>query len=389
VAKSSPGSIPLFRIRGIPVEISYSWILIFVLVSVNLASGWFPATLPNRPAFLYYLLGAISAILLFVCVLAHELSHSLVAIKEGQQVHGIVLHVFGGVSLIEEKQYTAPMEFKVAIAGPILSIVLGFVFYSLRKFLFSEPHSIGYAVLSYLFVINFVLAIFNLLPGFPLDGGRILRSILYYWKKDLLKATKIASRVGVGLAFLLMAYGAIAIFRGYFGGFWTILIGIFLRDAAESTYRQAMVQNTFRGMNVEQIMHSSPVVIPPDISIQQLIDDYFWRYHYGSFPVGNSLALGIIPFTSVKKLSLEDRQRLRVRDVMRPIDDSLRIGPQNTVVEAFQKAMRNGIGRLIVTDGNDGILGYLSLRDIGKAFQDQNRGELLSSLNQKDSIDAP
>jgi CBS domain-containing protein len=237
-------------------------------------------------------------------------------------------------------------------------------------------------------VINFVLAVFNLLPGFPLDGGRVLRSLLFYWKKDLMQATKIASRVGVAFAFLLMVYGAIAIFKGFFGGIWTILIGIFLKDAAESTYRQMLVQNAFGESTVEQIMRSNPVIIPPDITIQELIDDYFWRYPYGSFPVGNMHAVGIIPFTSVKKVAAEDRSRLLVREVMRPIDDSMRISPQNTVVEALQKAMRNGIGRLIVTDPQDRILGYLSLRDIGKAYQDQNqKGEIMNMLRRRDITD--
>jgi Zn-dependent protease len=365
------GSIPLFKIFGIRVEINYSWILIFALVSINLATTWFPAMLPHLSPGLNYALGTISALLLFICVLAHELSHSLVARKNGQHVHGIVLHVFGGVSLIQEGIYKPSVEFKVAAAGPLLSVILGIVFLFLRNLFFPDHQSIPSVMLMYLYFVNFMLALFNLLPGFPLDGGRLLRSLIAFWKKDILIATKIASRIGVGIAFLLMIYGAFSILKGIYSGFWTILIGIFLKDAAESSYKQLQISKTFSGMKVDDVMQKNPIVIPPEITAQQLIDDYFWRYQYGSFPVGDKKALGIIPFTEVKKIKPEDRSHTTVREIMHPIQDSLQIGPDQSIMEAFEKATRNGVGRLIVT-GNDGeILGYISLRDIARAFHEQ------------------
>jgi Zn-dependent protease len=369
---STSGSIPLLKISGIPVEINYSWILIFALISINLGSGWFPATLPQINTSLSYVLGGIAAILLFLCVLAHELSHSLVARKEGLHVHGIILHIFGGVSLIHEGKYKPSVEFKVAIAGPLLSIILGALFLMARRFLFNEPHSILNALFTYLFLVNFMLAIFNLFPGFPLDGGRLLRAILVWWKKDLLVATKIAARVGVAIAILLMVYGAITILRGSLGGFWTILIGIFVKDAAESSYKQMLISQRFEGKLVSDIMQKNPVIIPPDITVQSLIDDYFWRYQYGSFPVGDTHALGIIPFTDVKKISPEDRITTSVREIMHPLSDALQIDPDKTILEAFEKARTNGVGRLIVTNLAGEILGYLSLRDIARAFQEKS-----------------
>lgn len=362
------GSIPLFKIGGIPVEINYSWILIFVLVAANLAVGWFPTHQPGRSLPFYYGMGALSALLLFLCVLAHELSHSIVAKKGGMQVRGIVLHVFGGVSLINEDRYRPGLEFRVAIAGPLLSILLGVLFWFLRIYLFPQEGTTAHSLVTYLYIINFVLAIFNLLPGFPLDGGRVLRSLLALWKKDLVAATRIATRVGIGLAFLLMAWGAVAVLRGNFGGLWTILIGIFLKDAAEMSYKQVQMQNVFRGERIEDIMQKSPVVIPPNITIQQLIDDYFWRYHHGSFPVGNDKALGIISFTDVKKIPPERRSEIQVQEIMKPISSELRALANETILNAFQKATTNGVGRLIVVDSNDRILGYLSLRDIARAF---------------------
>jgi Zn-dependent protease/CBS domain-containing protein len=380
VHRHMQGSIPLFRIAGIPVEINYSWILIFVLVAANLAAGWFPATQPARSTAFYYALGALGALLLFVCVLGHELSHSLIARAGGMTVRGIVLHVFGGVSLINEDHYRPALELRVAIAGPLLSIFLGFLFFMIRTYIFPESGTTGHSLFTYLYFINFVLAIFNLLPGFPLDGGRVLRSVLTLWKKDFVKATRIATRVGVILAFLLMAWGAVAVLRGNFGGLWTILIGIFLKDAAEMSYKQVQMQNVFRGGRIDEIMQRNPVIIPPDITIQQLIDDYFWRYHYGSFPVGqpNDAALGIITFTDVKKIPPEKRQELLVRDVMNPIRAELRTSPEEPILSAFEKATQNGVGRLIVVDPRDHVLGYLSLRDIARAFHHRNQltGEL-------------
>lgn len=378
--KRAAGSIPLFRIRGIPIEINYSWILIFLLVTINLSAGWFPALLPGRPGYVYYLIGAAGAVLLFLCVLAHELSHSIVAQFGGMEVHGIILHIFGGVSLIDEKKYTPALEFRVSAAGPLLSILLGLGFYLLRKHVFVTEGTILYALLTYLYLINFMLAAFNLLPGFPLDGGRVLRSVLAYWKKDLVAATRIASRAGMAVAFLMMAIGALSILRGNFGGFWTILIGIFLREAADSSYRQVVIQNAFSQKWVEQIMQRNPVVVPPTLTIQELIDDYFWRYQYGSFPVGaEGSAVGIVTFSDVKKVPAAERMTLHVSDICHRMSPDLRTRIDEPILDAFRKATHNGVGRLVVTDEDGRILGYLSLRDIARDFK---IGQSLSQSSQ-------
>jgi Zn-dependent protease len=264
-------SVALLKIAGIPVQVNYSWILVFILVSANLAYRWYPEVLPDQPKSVYYALGVFSCIALFLCVLAHELSHSFVARKEGAEVRGIILHVFGGVSLINETQYTPAMEFRVSFAGPLLSVFLGAAFWLLRKF--TTVHSVPYELFSYLYFINISLAVFNLLPAFPLDGGRLLRSALAYWKKDLLAATRIASRVGIWFAFLLMGYGVIGLLSGNFWGIWTVLIGIFLKDAAEMSFRQMLMQDTFRQQTVFEVMQKNPVIVPPQITVQQLIDD--------------------------------------------------------------------------------------------------------------------
>lgn len=341
----------------------------FVLVSANLALRWYPQVLPQYSKSVYYVLGAVSCVALFLCVLAHELSHSFVAKKEGAEVRGIVLHVFGGVSLINETKYTPGMEFRVAAAGPLLSVFLGAAFWAIRK-VFIE-HSIAYEFLSYLFFINVSLAVFNLLPAFPLDGGRLLRALLALWKRDLLKATKIASRVGTWFAFLLMGYGVVGLLSGNFWGIWTVLIGIFLKDAAQMSFRQMLMRDAFRQGTVADIMQNNPVVVPSQITIQELIDEYFWRYHHGSFPVGDDKALGIVSFKDVKKIPQERRGLMRVNEIMYPIQESMRIKMEDTILSAFEKATQNGIGRLIVVDFADRILGYISLRDIASAFRDR------------------
>jgi Zn-dependent protease/CBS domain-containing protein len=362
-------SIPLLRIAGIPIEINYSWILIFVLVSTNLAFRWFPNVMPGRAVVLYYFLGMLGSLVLFACVLAHELSHSLVAKRGGMSVRGIVLHVFGGVSLISEDRYTPALELKVAVAGPLLSVGLGALFLVLRNTMFEDPGTIGNSLLTYLYFINFSLAIFNLLPGFPLDGGRVLRSALALWKKDLIAATRIATRIGVLFAFALIAYGLFVMLSGNFWGLWTILIGIFLKDAAETSYRHARMQNVFARESVHEIMQQNPVIIPADITVQEFIDEYLWRFHHGSFPVANEKALGIVTFADIKKVPTEERASTLIRDVMHPLDDSLRTPPDRSIISALEQASNNGLGRLIVVDKDDRILGYLSLRDIARAFQ--------------------
>lgn len=359
-----------FRIGGIPIEINYSWLLIFVLITINLAYRWFPFTIPGLPASIYYILGTVSAVSLFLCVLAHELSHSLAARRAGSEVKKIVLHVFGGISFINEENYTPWIEFRVAMAGPLLSIFLGIFFWGLRKLIFTEPHTIAFAILTYLYFINLSLAIFNLIPAFPLDGGRVLRSLLALRMKDFLKATKWASRIGVAFAFLLMAYGLGSLLTGELWGFWTILIGIFLKEAADSGYRQVLIRDVFRGGVVGDIMQQQPVVVPPDITIQQAIDQYFWPHHFGSFPVGTNTALGILTFKDVKSLSPEKRNSTLVSDLMHPIRDPLRIAITDRIVQAFEKASHNGVGRLIVVDASDRILGYLSLRDISREIRE-------------------
>lgn len=355
---------PLLKIAGIPIEINYSWILIFALLTANLALRWFPAVLPGRSHVLYYALSAAGALILFLCVLAHELSHSLVARKSGIRVHGIILHVFGGVSLIEEQGYTPALEFRIAIAGPLLSIALGAIFLTLRKTIFPEEGTIGYSIVTYLYFVNFMLAGFNLLPGFPLDGGRVLRSLIGLSKKDLVTSTRIASRVGVFLAILFIVYGLFVVLSGNIWGFWTVLIGMFLKDAAETSYKQVLMRDGFRGGTVKDIMQSSPVIVPPDLTLQQFIDEYLWRYHYGSFPVGDPIAQGIITFSDVKKISAEKRNEFRVRDVMRSLDLSMVASPEDPIAAAFAKANANGVGRLIVVDEEKRIVGYLSMRDI-------------------------
>jgi CBS domain-containing protein len=172
------------------------------------------------------------------------------------------------------------------------------------------------------------------------------------------------------------------VLSGNFWGLWTVLIGIFLKDAAEFSYRQVLMQDLFRGGLVRQIMQSPPVVVPPDITIQQFIDDYLWHHHYGSFPVGDEKALGILTFTDVKKIANDDRRRLLVRDVMHPANENLEIAADQPIMKAFEKASNNGVGRLIVVGPDKKIEGYLSLRDIGRAFQ--QRSELTTKAQGKE-----
>lgn len=363
-------SIPLLKIRGIPVEVNYSWVLIFVLVSVNLATGWFPTMLPGRRLSQYILLGSAASLCMFVCVLIHELSHSLVAQFLGLHVHSIVLHVFGGVSLIKEEHYTPAREFQVTVAGPLSSFLLAAFFLVLRTLIQGR---LAFAILTFLFFVNLLLALFNLLPGFPLDGGRILRSIIAWRKKDFLAATRIASRVGVAFALLLMAYGAIVIIRGDLSGLWTVLIGIFLKEAADSSDKQVILQDVLRDRTISEIMRKDPIVLSPETSVQEAIDRYFWGYRYGSFPVAaNGHAIGIVCFNEVKKVETGRRAETPVKEVMHPMSDLLQATPDETVLSALDKLSNNEVGRLIVVNSDGAIAGYLSFRDVARTLWEQH-----------------
>lgn len=357
------GTMRVLTIRGIPINVHVSWLVIYGLITWTLATGYFPRALPDLPAAAHWANGLLAAFLLFVSVLLHELSHSFVAMAHGLSVRGITLHVFGGVSHLEDEAPSPRAEFLIAVVGPVTSFAIAAVLWAIRAAGFVQP-GWAQAVVTYLVLVNVAVGIFNLVPGFPLDGGRLLRAALWKWKGTLGEATYIASRVGVGFAFALMALGVWQIFGGNIvGGFWFILIGMFLRGAADSSYSQMALREALARLPVRDIMTRDVVTVRPEATVEQLADA-FWSHHVTSFPVvDDGTVRGIASLQQVREVPPEQRTQRRVTELMRPLTDELVVGPDDSVFDALGKATRNQLGRLVVLNDSR-LVGYLSLKDI-------------------------
>ena len=362
----------LFRVFGVPVKIDLSWFLILGLVVWSLAAAVFPRhvqALGGEPlsTLAYWLMGVVGALGLFASLMAHELCHSLVARRTGVPVSGITLFVFGGVSELREEPSTAASEFLMAVVGPLSSVLIGATF--LVLWLVSNARGWWLplrALLHYLWSINFLLAAFNSLPAFPLDGGRVLRSILWGITRDLRTSTHIAATVGRAFGLLMIMGGIIAVFheRGM-GGIWLILIGLFLRSAAMGAMQHMLIRSQLEGERVSRFMTRNPVTVPPDLPLRRFVDDYVLSRHFTHFPVvdQDGALIGIVHARDPKKVDPATWQDATVSDVMGQADAAIRLSPDTDATEALSLLSGEDRRRLIVVEGNRPV-GIVSLRDL-------------------------
>ncbi|MEE8190642.1 MAG: site-2 protease family protein [Candidatus Scalindua sediminis] len=358
--------IELIRIFNIPIKLDLSWFIIVAFISWTLALGYFPTIYPGLDKSIYWMMGIFSAVLLFVSVLLHELSHSLVAKKNNIPIKGITLFIFGGVAEMTEEPTTAKSEIKMAVAGPICSGVLALLFFIISKFFTSFLPIIPLiGILKYCVFINLALMIFNLLPGFPLDGGRILRAIIWNSTGDIKKATYTTSRIGSSLGVFLIIFGFFNIFTGNFiGGLWFAFIGIFLKGAAESGYQQLLTGRLLHGIKISEIMTRDLVTIEDSTTLDKLVDNYFLKHRYNSYPVvSNGKFIGIVSIHDVKQISREDWDKVDVRKILDSKIISLCVSPDDDATSAMSKMVRKGLGRIPVLD-NGKLVGIVSHRDI-------------------------
>ncbi len=266
MAGERKGSLELFKVAGVQVEIDYSWIVIAILVWWSLSAGYFPGKYPGHSFADYWTVGAIGTVLFFASVLGHELSHAAIGNRLGEKVSSITLFIFGGMAHLSGEPKTAGDEFKIAAIGPVSSIVIGAIFWTIAGSLGAlHAPALWVALFSYLAFINVALAVFNLLPGFPLDGGRILRAILWHFWGDFRRATAAAADWGNTIAWGLIALGALEIFGGgLVGGIWMIFIGLFLRGAANASYQSVVIEQMLGRATVADLMIREPVTIDPD-----------------------------------------------------------------------------------------------------------------------------
>lgn len=357
------------RILGIEVRIDYSWFIIFGLLLWTLAATYYPQTFPGQWWVTYWGMGLVSALLLFASVLAHELSHAVVARHYGLPVPRITLFIFGGVAQLGREPVAPRAELFIAGIGPITSIVLGSLFLLLAELIHAANDIVSHTFL-YLGIANIVLAVFNLLPGFPLDGGRVLRAWLWQRWSSLRRATRAAARAGRMTGAALIALGLLQIFLGAFiGGIWMIFIGLFLRQAATSSYEMTALEEMLRDVTVGEIMHEQPVSVPEDLTLDRLVEDFFYHYRFTSFPVEhNDELVGLVHINQVKDVPHGEWALRRVAEVMTPRADILVVAPDDPAMHAFRQMSQTGASKLpVIRQGR--LVGIVTARDILQMFR--------------------
>lgn len=360
----------LMSVAGIRITIDPSWFVIFFLMVYSLATGYFPTLQPPIEGGQAWILGVVAALLLFASVLVHELSHALLARRFGIDVPRIRLFLFGGVSEMAAEPDDPAAEIRIAAAGPLTSYALAGIFFTLAATGLPARVPGASAIVDYLAILNFSLGTFNLLPGFPLDGGRILRAWLWSRSGNLLRATRAAGRAGSFVGFGLMGAGVLELIGGRnIGGVWFIIIGVFLSQAATASYRLLRLRDALSGIKVGDIMTQPAIAVPDHVSLEELAHDWFFRHPRGSFPVtsGDRFA-GMVTLDQLKTVPREEWAATPVRGIMTPADATQALAPGDDGSTALEKMIRGEAGRLPVLDEGR-LVGILSRRDVMKLFK--------------------
>lgn len=359
--------ITIFKLFGFAVRLDASWLIIALLVTWSLAGSIFPRAYPFLARSSYWWMGLAGALGLFGSIVVHELCHSLVANHYQLPMRGITLFIFGGVAEMGGEPQSPKVEFLMAIAGPIASIVLGGIFRGIQAGVADLWPAAVVGVIGYLSWINWILAAFNLIPAFPLDGGRVLRSALWHYKGDLMRATEIASRIGSGFGILLMVF---AFFQLFWGGLvsaiWYFLIGIFLRNASQASYQQVLLRSALEGEPVWRFMRPHPISVRGDMSIRQMVEDYVYRYDFKVYPVveDSDNLVGCVTTQDVRNVPKEEWDRHQVAELSKPCSERNTISPDADALKALSKIQESGGTGLLVTDREHHLLAVISPRDV-------------------------
>ncbi|MEL7258529.1 MAG: site-2 protease family protein [Pseudomonadota bacterium] len=358
---------PVLNLLGFEVKIDPSWLLIAALITWSLSQHTFPSRLPEATPSQHFMIAVATMLLFFASLLLHEVAHAFVARSYGVSTRGITLFLFGGVAELESEPKDASHEFYIAVAGPLMSLFLAFLFWVLLKFsmIFNGPEEFA-AVFSYLALINLILALFNLLPAFPLDGGRILRAYLWNKSGNILRATKTASKSGELLAFALIVLGILTLFNGFVvSGFWQVLLGFFLLAAAKASYQNQLMQAAFAKRCVGTLMTKTPVItIHPDTTISDLIYNKILRFNVSFVPViENETLLGYIDTEVLSDLERENWRNTRVNDVFVGLNPDNCVTEDMPLSELMKKISETNRRKFLVCQ-NSTLKGVISLSDL-------------------------
>lgn len=364
-------AIKLGRIAGVPIALDYSWFVIFLLVAWTVGFAMMPANYPGLGEATYLLIGVLSSLLLFGSVLVHELAHSIVARRNSLAISKITLFLFGGVSEIEDEPREPMVELRMAAAGPLTSLGLAGLSWVLWQASISASASpLLQAPLQYCALVNAVVAAFNLIPAFPMDGGRVLRSLIWRRTGDLLRSTKIASATGRGFAYALVFFGVLLVVTSdIVTGFWLIIIGWFISSGAQSALAQTIVQEDLRGLRASEVMTRGVESVPPGMTLEEFHQESYRLKHNG-FPVMSAGQLvGCITGADLRKAKKESWGTTRVMDVMTPREKLVLLREDDLATEAIKLMARDRIGRVFVTDRDGQLSGIITRSDILRAVQ--------------------
>ncbi len=378
-------NISLGRIAGIHVGFNWSLLVVVALIAWSLAAGFFPVEVPGRATGWYWLAGTVAAVVFVASLLAHELAHSVVAQRSGVRVDGITLWLFGGVSRLSGDVSSARTEALITAVGPLTSLVLGGVFVLLGLGL-SAGHAPGLlsVTLNWLGTINLLLAAFNLIPAAPLDGGRILRALVWARTGDRFRATRVASRAGMLFGIILIGYGlfTFAATGNVIGGVWAVFLGWFLLSAARSEETSGLIQQALVGVKVGDVMTPQPIQVPDDLSVEDLLHRFILGNRHSTFPArdGAGRLTGLVTIAAVKRVPAEARPGTRVHQIACPPDQVPSASPGEPLTTLLERLGRGcGEGRaLVLQDGQ--VVGIVSPSDISRAIQHSSLGRTAPPL---------
>jgi Zn-dependent protease/predicted transcriptional regulator len=360
--------IKLFTLLGFEVYVDPSWLVLAILITWSLAVGFFPMQIEGLAASTYWWMAVAGALGLFVSIIFHELGHSVIARRYGIPMKSITLFIFGGVAEMTREPPNAKSEFMMAIAGPIASIIAAGVFYAVYWIALAAAWPVAVAgVFGYLALINLILVVFNMVPAFPLDGGRVLRSILWGVQKDLRRATRISAAFGTAFGILLMILGLVSLLAGnLIGGIWWFILGLFIRGASKMAVRQMLFRQLLEGEPVGNFMRRDPITVPSSTTIRELVDDYIYRHHHKMFPVVDDGHLtGCITLSRVKEVPQEEWGRRMVGELVWPCNEDNTITPATDAMVAFTTMHGKDLSRVMVVE-NGRLAGILALKDLMK-----------------------